>query len=77
MTFSVPLEVLGVIYIVWIPLFWVMYIPLYRRSRSSRSAHLPLALVVQFVPPLGLAFLVIMLFFGLKRDAEQAITKEQ
>ena len=76
MTIQVPLEVIGAIYIVWIPLFWASYIPLYRRLRSSRSAHLPLALAVQFILPIGMIFLLILLYFGLKRDLESAIPRE-
>jgi len=69
MSFSIPLHVIGVIYIVWLPLFWILYIPLYRRLRGSKSAHLPLALLVQFIPLIGLIFLLILLYFGLKRDS--------
>lgn len=68
---DVDLTTLGTFYIVWIPTFWAAYILLSRRLHLS-IGYLVVALVVQFVPLLGVVFLMMLLYFCLKRDHEGA-----
>lgn len=68
MQMNIPLDILGIIYVIWILAFWASYMPLRNRLRSAGRQHLPLALLVQFFPPIGLIFLLILLWFCLKQD---------
>lgn len=66
---DIDLTTLGTFYIVWIPTFWAAYILLSRRLHFS-AGNLVVALVVQVVPLLGAVFLMMLLYFCLKRDHE-------
>jgi hypothetical protein len=71
MNFDIDLATLGVLYTVWIPVFWATYI-LLSRNLSLSLGYLLFALVAQFIPWLGLVFLMLLVYFDLQRRHRNA-----
>lgn len=71
MSFDIDLATLGKIYAVWIPVFWAIYIALSRNLKLS-VGHFLFALVAQFVPWVGLIYLLLLAYFNLQRQHRNA-----
>ncbi len=70
---DIDLSMLGMIYAVWLLLFWVTYALFARKLGLSFAYHL-LAVVAGFIPPLALVYLMLLAYFGLKAD-QRALTR--
>lgn len=70
---KINLYYLGIFFAAWIPAYWLVGLPLLRKVGAS-FAYYALAFLLQFVPVLGLTYLLILAYLSIRTSQKSQHT---